>query len=429
MTSCLYCFAQQTSKLAISPVEISPTLQKKHQAKVDAAKSPSTSKQEVQDKDLTVEGKWNGNFHDGRKSVRWTLIVAKTQTGTLRAEIEEAGTGTQRMMAAKSVALNGSQLTFEFPEDKDGQTRILVGEFFQLSDKLSGTWNIGNKSFPVTFTRAYKPPVITHYYVQSKPTSEQSTKPVFALEDLSHALDVQLFDHFSKTHTFSVTDDVKSREASYLLTTTLEDVQEQTLDLSQGKTASQTSKVNQTSTRARTSTYGGSSSATQTQSELRTTKQQFLHFTVRFRLFETSSGRLLESLNRSFSTNRVYTVLAKNDNTLETTYLADALAREVANWELLKVSETVFPIKILDKSERIITINRGRETGIQLGTVYLVYVPGKEIKDPVTGELLGRDELGVGKVSIMELQDKFSKARVLGEDKGIVLGALLRRSL
>ncbi len=64
---------------------------------------------------------------------------------------------------------------------------------------------------------------------------------------------------------------------------------------------------------------------------------------------------------------------------------------------------------------------------LHTGQVYDVYVTGKEIKDPVSGEVLGHDENRVGRVTLTDLQPKLSKARIW-EDKGITVGAILRRA-
>jgi hypothetical protein len=91
----------------------------------------------------------------------------------------------------------------------------------------------------------------------------------------------------------------------------------------------------------------------------------------------------------------------------------------------VKAGETAFPIQVLEKDKNELTINRGSDTGIQVGQVYTIEIVGKEIKDPGTGEVLGREEIPVGKAAIDELHPKFSKARVL-YDSGIENGAILR---
>ena len=77
---------------------------------------------------------------------------------------------------------------------------------------------------------------------------------------------------------------------------------------------------------------------------------------------------------------------------------------------------------------REITINRGAESGSRVGQVYAGHAAGKELAEPDTGAVLGRQEVTVGRVAMTELHQEFSKARVL-EEKGLAAGAVLRRVL
>ena len=93
---------------------------------------------------------------------------------------------------------------------------------------------------------------------------------------------------------------------------------------------------------------------------------------------------------------------------------------------MTKTCEAVFPIKVLEQTGSEITINRGSQSGIRVGQVYSVYAAGKELTEPDTGAILGRQEVTVGRVVITELHKDFSKARVR-EHKGINAGAVLRK--
>jgi hypothetical protein len=148
--------------------------------------------------------------------------------------------------------------------------------------------------------------------------------------------------------------------------------------------------------------------------------------TVRCRLYDTISGALLDSATHKFSTNRGYVALAHGQNDLTKSDLIQMAAKNASEWAAVRVSEAIFPIKVLDQNEKEITINRGSEAGLKIGQVLGVYSAGKELRDPDTGEALGREEVTVGKVLMVDLHEKFSKARIL-EDKGIKLGAYLRR--
>ena len=81
---------------------------------------------------------------------------------------------------------------------------------------------------------------------------------------------------------------------------------------------------------------------------------------------------------------------------------------------------------MLEKAEKEVTINCGSDAGLKAGQVLNVFAVGKELKDLVTGEVLGHDEKFVGRVFIIQLQPKFAKAKIW-DDNGIVMGNILRR--
>ena len=99
----------------------------------------------------------------------------------------------------------------------------------------------------------------------------------------------------------------------------------------------------------------------------------------------------------------------------------------MANRIVIREREALYPLSVLEKEGKEITLNCGSDAGLKAGQVLNVYAVGKELKDPVTGETLGHDEQLVGRVSISQLQPKFAKAKIW-EDTGIVTGNILRRA-
>jgi len=87
----------------------------------------------------------------------------------------------------------------------------------------------------------------------------------------------------------------------------------------------------------------------------------------------------------------------------------------------------VFPAKILIKRDTIVTINRGEGGGMAEGDVFNVFAQGEELKDPDTGEVLGREEVKVGKVKITQVGAKTTQAEIL-EDTGVDKGAVLHKA-
>jgi len=135
---------------------------------------------------------------------------------------------------------------------------------------------------------------------------------------------------------------------------------------------------------------------------------------------------LLDSASHTFTTNRTYIALAEGSKAVSASDLFDVAARSLADRIVARERAAVFPITVLSKDGKEITINCGTEAGLKPGQIFNIYAVGKELKDPTTGESLGHDEQLVGRVTISELQPKFCKAKVWSDD-GIVAGNFLRR--
>lgn len=61
-----------------------------------------------------------------------------------------------------------------------------------------------------------------------------------------------------------------------------------------------------------------------------------------------------------------------------------------------------------------VVINRGYEHGVEEGMRFIIYELGNEIKDPDTGESLGRFEYVKAKVEATNVNEKFSTAETYG---------------
>ncbi len=62
----------------------------------------------------------------------------------------------------------------------------------------------------------------------------------------------------------------------------------------------------------------------------------------------------------------------------------------------------------------IVYVNSGKNAGMRSGTTLSVYKEGEPIVDPDTGMELGRENEKIADIKITSVQDKFSKAEVLG---------------
>ena len=107
----------------------------------------------------------------------------------------------------------------------------------------------------------------------------------------------------------------------------------------------------------------------------------------------------------------------------------DALLRELtkklAEQTAQRVTDVVYPARILAKTVMTVTISRGEGTGVAAGQLWEVFALGAEMKDPDTGVSLGREELSVGKIRITRVTPKTSQATIT-EDTGVGNGAVVR---
>ncbi|HHT9146706.1 MAG: CsgG/HfaB family protein [Candidatus Brocadiaceae bacterium] len=147
------------------------------------------------------------------------------------------------------------------------------------------------------------------------------------------------------------------------------------------------------------------------------------------KIYDSTTGKLLESTNfqisnKDVSENKTYSVRDSNLNE----DLLVAIAREMSVKIANRVTDVIFPPKVLSKRDKQITINRGDGTDIAVGQIWNVFALGEELIDPDTKESLGREEILIGKVKIIGVLPKTSTAEII-EDLGIDKEAVLRKAL
>jgi hypothetical protein len=144
------------------------------------------------------------------------------------------------------------------------------------------------------------------------------------------------------------------------------------------------------------------------------------------RIYDTTAGALLESASHLINnTTDNHTLLEASNNAEATDELLRRVTRDMAEWVAVRVANVAFPVKVLAKTDKMVTLNRGEGSGMAVGQVWNANALGNELKDPDTGEVLGREEVPIGKVRITEVQPKFSKGEII-EDLGVAVGAILR---
>ncbi len=144
------------------------------------------------------------------------------------------------------------------------------------------------------------------------------------------------------------------------------------------------------------------------------------------KIYDSTTGKLLESANFQLSNKDIAEKVnyVRSEGDLSDRLLVD-LSRMMSERVANRVVDVIFPAKVLAKTGEQVTINRGDGTGIAVGQVWAVYATGNELVDPDTGEVLGVEEVQVGKARITAVQPKISQA-ALTEDLGVQSGHILR---
>ncbi len=83
------------------------------------------------------------------------------------------------------------------------------------------------------------------------------------------------------------------------------------------------------------------------------------------------------------------------------------------------------PVSILGDGD-IVHIDKGNLDGVETGNVFTVYRPAKKVTDQMTGRKLQLPEENVGKLVVLEAQEKTSTALVTRSKKELVIGDHIR---
>ncbi|MBU6411955.1 MAG: PEGA domain-containing protein [Planctomycetes bacterium] len=109
-----------------------------------------------------------------------------------------------------------------------------------------------------------------------------------------------------------------------------------------------------------------------------------------------------------------------------TNALTGAVARELATRAANEITDVIYPAKVVGYTMGVITFNRTKASGVDIGQYWELFAPGPNMVDPDTGESLGAEEVSIGWCVISDAGEKFSKAAAI-VDNGIDKGTILRR--
>jgi hypothetical protein len=153
--------------------------------------------------------------------------------------------------------------------------------------------------------------------------------------------------------------------------------------------------------------------------------KRVIRVTAVAKIYNAVKGTLLESANVT----QAITDSAAQFNSQRNGDLSDALLQKVvttiADATANRVTDVIFPARILTRTDKQVTINRGDGTAIAVGQVWEVFALGKELKDPDTGEVIDRERLNVGKLRITRVNPKTSTGEIF-EDNGVTDGAIVQ---
>lgn len=161
----------------------------------------------------------------------------------------------------------------------------------------------------------------------------------------------------------------------------------------------------------------------------KTATKRVVRFSTVAKLYETKTNKLVETANfqeQNLDTEELLPASSTDGGELSDSLLL-SLTRRMSEQIAQRVADVAFPARILAKTGKIVTINRGEGTGIAAGQLWEVFALGEELKDPDTGASLGREEMPVGKVRIQRVTPRTAQGEISGEDLGIDRGAIVRR--
>lgn len=93
-----------------------------------------------------------------------------------------------------------------------------------------------------------------------------------------------------------------------------------------------------------------------------------------------------------------------------------------------QLSDTIFPITVIQVKGKRIWVNRGNDSGMKMGERFIVFEPVEDLIDPQTGENLGSAEMEVGEAKVTRINPKVTVLEVTkGDPAQIAQGFLLRR--
>lgn len=114
---------------------------------------------------------------------------------------------------------------------------------------------------------------------------------------------------------------------------------------------------------------------------------------IYMRVYDVGTGRIVDSVNVEGRTEK-------------------ELLKKAVRKLLKSIEQVPWTGQIASVSADFVYINAGRNMGMSNDAEFIVLSVGQEIKDPATGVVLGYEEEPVGRIKVMDVKDKLTKAKI-----------------
>jgi curli biogenesis system outer membrane secretion channel CsgG len=151
--------------------------------------------------------------------------------------------------------------------------------------------------------------------------------------------------------------------------------------------------------------------------------------TVILKIYDTTTGVLYSAIDIPMRLEDKGTQRAAGSgygNNAVDDSMIEGVVKDIARAGALRVVDAVYPPKVAQVDGGVVYVNRGEGSGIELGQSWTVYATGAEIKDPDTGQVIGRQEVEVAEIRITDVLPTMSKGTIIGDNRGVATGAMLR---
>lgn len=143
-------------------------------------------------------------------------------------------------------------------------------------------------------------------------------------------------------------------------------------------------------------------------------------------IVDTTTGKITGAFNVKGNASSP-TVVANSVGSASRTILNKALDRAVGSF-VDQLTDTIFPIMVIQAKGKRLYVNRGNDGGMKVGDTFIVFLPGEDLIDPVTGENLGSEEKEIGTAKVTRVNPKFTIVEMTKGDTALVQpGCILRR--